>query len=263
MADDLAFLFNDPTHSPGRRVPGTPYSPSRARPHEAEQLPPDIDWKTLRQAHNETSIPISTLRKWAKKGKVRARLVRTEGQELRLVAIGDVVGRARALDRTIQPVATEAVVDLRDTAAVVLEAAPAEAPAAVPAEGYIAPVATVESVSRAPEVEPEPVVEETPTAPEGSILVPLDAWDRMLGQLGNLHEAGQQLAEARERAAKAETEAQFLKERLREMRQKVEDSELALELHSADSRLPQAPPAVEPVLRIGWRRFRDRWLSGR
>jgi len=33
-------------------------------------------------------------------------------------------------------------------------------------------------------------------------------------QLGNLHEAGQQLAEARERAAKAETEVTFLRERL-------------------------------------------------
>lgn len=54
------------------------------------------------------------------------------------------------------------------------------------------------------------------------MLVPLDAWNKMLNQLGNLHEAGQQLAEARERAAKAETEAQFLKERLAEMRSQLE-----------------------------------------
>ena len=40
----------------------------------------------------------------------------------------------------------------------------------------------------------------------------------MLDQLGNLHQAGQELAEARERAAKAETEATFLRERLAELR---------------------------------------------
>ena len=50
------------------------------------------------------------------------------------------------------------------------------------------------------------------------MLVPVDAWNKMLEQLGNLHEAGQQLAEARERAAKAETEATFLRERLAEVR---------------------------------------------
>jgi hypothetical protein len=59
---------------------------------------------------------------------------------------------------------------------------------------------------------------EPPTPPEGTLIVPLDAWNKMLNQLGNLHEAGQQLAEARERAAKAETEATFLRERLAELR---------------------------------------------
>ncbi len=58
--------------------------------------------------------------------------------------------------------------------------------------------------------------------PEGTMIVPLDAWNRMLNQLGNLHEAGQQLAEARERAAKAETEARFLKERLADLREELE-----------------------------------------
>ena len=53
---------------------------------------------------------------------------------------------------------------------------------------------------------------------DGAMLVPRDAWDRLMEQLGNLHEAGMRLAEARERAAKAETEATFLRERLAEMR---------------------------------------------
>jgi hypothetical protein len=57
-----------------------------------------------------------------------------------------------------------------------------------------------------------------PNADGNTMLVPRDAWDRLLTQLGNLHQAGQQLAEARERAAKAETEAKFLRERLAEMR---------------------------------------------
>lgn len=75
--------------------------------------------------------------------------------------------------------------------------------------------------NREPEPEDHPTadVEALSTTPEGSMLVPIDAWNKMLTQLGNLHEAGQQLAEARERAAKAETEAAFLRERLTEMRQ--------------------------------------------
>lgn len=51
-----------------------------------------------------------------------------------------------------------------------------------------------------------------------TMLVPIDAWTRVLDQLGNLHEAGQQLADARERAAKAETENSFLREQLRDIK---------------------------------------------
>ena len=47
-----------------------------------------------------------------------------------------------------------------------------------------------------------------------SLLVPLDAWNTVLNQLGNLHESSQLMAEARERAAKAEAEADFLREKL-------------------------------------------------
>jgi hypothetical protein len=57
-----------------------------------------------------------------------------------------------------------------------------------------------------------------PTGDGSAMLVPRDAWDRLIDQLGNLHEAGLMLAEARERAARAETEAGFLRERLAEMR---------------------------------------------
>jgi DNA-binding transcriptional MerR regulator len=60
-------------------------------------------------------------------------------------------------------------------------------------------------------------------APGGGMLVPRDAWDRLMGQLTNLHDTGQQLAEARERAARAETEAAFLRERLSELRSERDD----------------------------------------
>ena len=61
------------------------------------------------------------------------------------------------------------------------------------------------------------------TSDEGSLLVPLDAWNTALNQLGNLHEASQQMAEARERAAKAELEADFLREKLKNTRQQLEE----------------------------------------
>ncbi|MGI9609615.1 MAG: hypothetical protein ACR2NL_04905, partial [Acidimicrobiia bacterium] len=144
MADDLAFLFNDPGHKPGSAPvrPTDPIDPGESSlPREARQLAADIDWMTLRQAHNQTSIPISTLRKWARKGKVRARLTRVEGKEMRFVAFGDIVDRARALDRPVAPVA--AIVDLRDPVPAVQVV---EAPV-VAGSSHIEPVATVESVS--------------------------------------------------------------------------------------------------------------------
>ena len=58
---------------------------------------------------------------------------------------------------------------------------------------------------------------------EGSLLVPLDAWNTVLNQLGNLHEASQQMAEARERAAKAESEADFLREKIKNTRQQLDE----------------------------------------
>ena len=58
---------------------------------------------------------------------------------------------------------------------------------------------------------------------EGSLLVPLDAWNTVLNQLGNLHEASQQMAEARERAAKAESEADFLRDKLKNTRQQLDE----------------------------------------
>ena len=285
MADDLAFLFNDPAppapiERSTSRLPaeGSP----RPQPHTAAALPAGIEWKTLREAHDETSIPVSTLRKWAKRGKVRARLVRENGQDLRLVAFGDVIDRARALERQVHP--SQTVIDLRhpDRVAAVLETEEMAADERNDREADVAyePLEE-EAVSAVPEPAPaeaepaEPVPdrpEETDVAPvqtegvtvvpEGSILVPIDAWDRLLGQLGNLHEAGQQLAEARERAAKAETEAEFLRERLRDMRKRAEGAELAVDLQQRDRELPTLEERPEPILQTAWRRLIER-LAGR
>jgi hypothetical protein len=110
--------------------------------------------------------------------------------------------------------------------------------------------------------------------PEGTLIVPLDAWNKMLNQLGNLHEAGQQLAEARERAAKAETEATFLRERLAEVRAQntehkaetqegsqptVHTSQSEDESRAQDEEGAQGDDGVEPTtsywryLTFGWR----------
>jgi hypothetical protein len=95
------------------------------------------------------------------------------------------------------------------------------------------------------------MAEEDPSAapvraegPAAGVLVPLSAWQRMLDQLGNLHEAGQLLAEARERAAKAETQNEFLRERVRDLRGELERLQ-------AEASTP-LPPRAEPP---GWRRF--------
>ena len=116
----------------------------------------------------------------------------------------------------------------------------------------------------APESEIDLSKEESATdssaVPEGSMLVPLDAWNRMLNQLGNLHEAGQQLAEARERAAKAETEARFLKERMSELRTELDHARLGSpDRHAADSGLVETGPGLTSLARkayAGWRRRR-------
>ncbi len=88
------------------------------------------------------------------------------------------------------------------------------------------------------------------------MLVPRDAWDRLMDQLGNLHEAGMNLAEARERAAKAETEATFLRERLTEMRSERDELKEQARPTQPDARSAPSPTSG------GWDSFRKRygWL---
>ena len=152
-----------------------------------------------------TGVPVSTLRKWAMGGNVATYMEETPVGQLRMISLQAVYERAEELGRKVSGQPPTAV------AAAASKSKPRH-----------------RSPSR-PAAEPD--------IPPGTTLVPLDAWNKMMLQLGNLHEAGQQLAEASARAAKAETEAVFLKERLAELR---------AELAKADEHEP--PPKREPPM---------------
>jgi hypothetical protein len=162
-------------------------APQRVVEGEIDSAPeaePGGRWRTLREANRATGIPVETLRKWARRGTIPTFLRATQlGTNIRLVDLDGVQERAAELGRTIEsePDSSE--------------------PASAPHPSH-------------------PLRRAEPTPP-GTMIVPVDAWNKMLAQLGNLHEAGQQLATARERAAKAETEATFLRERLAEMRSEL------------------------------------------
>jgi len=104
--------------------------------------------------------------------------------------------------------------------------------------------------------------------PEGSMLVPLDTWTRILEQIGHVHEAGQQLADARERAARAETENEFLRTQVADLKaRKRSTPKEATRRVPAASESAEAEPlsdsAPSPTARTV-RRARERasrWLS--
>lgn len=177
-------------------------APQRVAEEEVDNTPevePSGRWMTLREANRATGIPVETLRKWARRGTIPTFLQATQiGTNIRLVDLDGVEDRAAELGRSIN----------------------AATDAAEPAASH-------------------PVSPDTPPADAGepgTMMVPVDAWNKMLTQLGNLHEAGQQLATARERAAKAETEAGFLRERLAEMRAEL-----------VAARTDPPPPPPEPT----------------
>lgn len=178
------------------------------------------DWLTLREASEATGVPADTIRKWARHERIPSFLEKTPDGVLRVVSMRGIEKWADEIGRDLESIAgldgedSGHEVDLRQD-----NTEPGEA-----------------------------------AVPEGSMIVPLDAWNRMLNQLGNLHEAGQQLAEARERAAKAETEARFLKERLADLRQQLEETK---ELEASEP-LEPAPPSLVSRAYRGWRSMRRR-----
>ena len=149
-----------------------------------------------------------------------------------MVDLDAVIARAKKLGRSISPLSTEVATE-------------SELESASPLMGEAR--------------DPEPSGEQQSGTPPGTMIVPIDAWNKMLNQLGNLHEAGQQLAEAKERAAKAETEAKFLRQQLAENRTRNTEDE---------PQDPKPEPEPEPVsgetttywrhLTIGWRNRKKR-----
>lgn len=174
----------------------------------------DEDWFTLRQASEATGVPVATLRKWALRDGVASYLEETPVGQLRMVSLQGIYRRADELGRPVRRAApTARVVDIT--------------------EGRQPPARPDITEGRQPA---------QPEIPEGTMLVPLDAWTKVLNQLGNLHEAGQQLAEARERAARAETEAAFLRERLAELRAQLNREESALDPETSEEPVPKTSP---------------------
>lgn len=228
---------------------------SRVPVPPAEPIEPG--WVTIRQAEGATGIPVGTLRRWARQGALPSRSQETDSGARRLVWLDAVLERADLLGRTAR---THTVEPLRERAT---PPPPPPRPQPQPqveipgqqklvATGDIDGVqshgaeassdlrddvgvevsgASEEGSHLQPQPEPQPSAETgpkpaPPDPPTGTMLVPVDAWNKMLLQLGNLHQAGRELAEARERAAKAETEATFLRERLKELREETKSAPL-------------------------------------
>lgn len=207
--------------------PARPVQASSAEGADRTESPASpTRWVTLHEAEEVTGVPASTVRNWARKERIPTRFELTTEGQVRMVGLDEVVARARHLGR------------LRPKPAPDRDRAPRESPAE----------------QRAPARE----------APEGSVLVPVDAWNRMINQLGNLHEAGQQLAEARERAARAETEAVFLRERLSELRKQTEQQSepvpapVAPELEHPPVVDTTTPEKMDPAWLYLYRRWENR-----
>jgi hypothetical protein len=213
------------------------------------------DWATLREAHYQTGIPIETLRKWARRGSVASFLDDSEIGVRRMIRMDAVRRRAAELGRPIAPIPRPPPNQPPPPARVVSSR---PEPETAPAQEAMPPTERSAPAPLSPEpVEPEePFAGSSATPPDGTMIVPIAAWDKMLMQLGNLHEAGQQLAESRERAAKAETEATFLRERLGELRRELQASRStppvpapAPEPRGEPERKPQQPEAVSAAPR--------------
>ncbi|MDX2343745.1 MAG: hypothetical protein QNL12_08465 [Acidimicrobiia bacterium] len=220
--NDPAFLWET------EALRSNPQRTTEADLDNAQEPTPNGQWVTLREASRATGIPVETLRKWARRATVPTYLAAAQGgTNIRLVDLEGVERRAADLGRPIEPTPVAA----QPEAAAAAAAVPAPAP---------------------PTAAPQP--------PPGTMIVPVDAWNKMLNQLGNLHEAGQSLAEARERAAKAETEAKFLRERLAELRQgPTPTPSPPVEANPAPPAAANFPAdAPEKVWRYLMRRVRDR-----
>lgn len=199
--------------APSQR-PGPPRPTAKRSPRGQDDRP----WVTLREAEAATSIPVNTLRKWVRRAGLPSYLESDGEAPVRMVDLDAVRQRAEELGRVVGP----------------LENSHDDESRVSTREQERDPSAPRPRETRATRPEPRDPTPDT-------MLVPVDAWNKMLSQLGNLHEAGQQLAEARERAAKAETEAEFLRRRLAELRDDHLPERPAPESDPSEPKEPAAP----------------------
>lgn len=222
-SQDPAFQWESEVLRSSGRKRGPGGVPTGSAGHESGE------WLTVREASEATGIPTSTIRKWARHDNIPSFLEQTSNGYLRLVSMEGIDRWTEEIGREVDPPTPTAEVDLT----------------------------AVEEKTEDPDPTPEQA------APEGTMIVPLDAWNRMLNQLGNLHEAGQQLAEARERAAKAETESQFLKERLSDLREELEKTRRAEAAEKSESEEAEASSAHPQSTISLARKIYDGWRSKR
>ena len=86
----------------------------RGRPavsQDREPAPERVEWRTLREASELTGIPISTLRKWCRRGTVKSYLESDGELTLRMVEMGSV--RAKRETGRATPVASREPEDTR------------------------------------------------------------------------------------------------------------------------------------------------------
>lgn len=177
---------------------------------------PDERWVTLRDANAETGASVSALRKWYRKGTVRSEERDGPHGLQRYVWLADVKTRQRVWaevqDQMGQP-----------GPAVELE---------------------LDSEHRISDVGPPP----------GMLLVPLEAWQRTLdtvaGGMTAVHQAGQELAAAREDAGVERTKREFLAGQLAEVRAAEADARARLAVTAAELEAERAKPR------------RRRWFGG-
>jgi hypothetical protein len=239
----------------GRTSPPRPSAKNAQREHARQGDPlAGGSWVTLREAEAATGIPTNTLRKWVRRAGVSSYLESDGETQVRMIDLDAVVARAAELGRDIEPAEIERVDTDRGESELHL------------------------TLRGTDSTEP-PIVEDPRSgtldeaAPSGgeTMIVPIDAWNKMLTQLGNLHEAGQQLADARERAAKAETEAEFLRQRLAEIRagdvtaaaagvEEVEPAEVEPEDVASEAGIT-TPDVSEPATTSYWRYVTTGWRS--
>ena len=209
--------------------------PKPTKSHSRSDFTDNRHWVTLKEAEQATGIPTNTLRKWVRKASLPSYLEADGDLALRMVDLDAVISRAKELGREV------------------VEQSPV-------------------SDSELPKSTPTSESEAQPSAPESegdpaTMIVPVDAWNKMLNQLGNLHEAGQQLAEARERAAKAETESTFLREQLAERRaaEIPAGSEAPISPdpepppEAAQEKVETAPAPADPDTTSYWRYLTTGW----